>query len=33
MAGNVIAAIPLLIMFVFGMKSYISGITTGAVKL
>ncbi len=33
MAGNVMASIPLLIMFIFGMKYFISGITTGAVKL
>lgn len=33
MAGNVIASIPLLIMFIFGMRSFISGITSGAVKL
>ncbi len=33
MAGNVIAAVPLLIMLIFGMKSFISGITSGAVKL
>ncbi|MGI6379667.1 MAG: carbohydrate ABC transporter permease [Anaerolineae bacterium] len=33
MAGNVIASIPLLIMFFFGMRSFISGITSGAVKL
>lgn len=33
MAGNVMASIPLLVMFIFGMKYFISGITTGAVKL
>ena len=33
MAGNVIASFPLLIMFIFGMKHFISGITSGAIKL
>jgi len=33
MAGNVIASIPLLIMFIFGMKYFVSGIMSGAVKL
>ena len=33
MAGSVLASIPLLIMFFFGMRSFISGITSGAVKL
>ena len=33
MAGNVLASIPLLIMFIFGMRHFISGITSGAVKL
>lgn len=33
MAGNVIASIPLLLMFIFGMRSFMSGITSGALKL
>ena len=32
MAANVIASIPLLILFLFGMKYFVSGITSGAVK-
>ena len=32
MAANVIASIPLLILFLFGMKYFIRGITSGAVK-
>jgi ABC-type glycerol-3-phosphate transport system permease component len=33
MAGSVLASIPLLIVFIFGMRNFISGITSGAVKL
>ena len=32
MAANVIASIPLLILFLFGMKYFIRGITSGAIK-
>ena len=32
MAGFVIGSIPLIIVFAFGMKYYIQGITQGAVK-
>ncbi|GGD84575.1 carbohydrate ABC transporter permease [Paenibacillus nasutitermitis] len=32
MAGYVLSTIPLILVFIFGMKYYISGITSGAVK-
>jgi len=32
MASYVIATIPLLVLFVFGMRYYIQGITSGAIK-
>ncbi len=33
MAANVIAALPIVLLFLFSMKTFISGITSGAVKL
>lgn len=33
MAGSVIAAIPMVIVFVFAMRSFIQGLSTGAIKL
>lgn len=33
MAGSVIAAIPMVILFVFAMRSFIQGLSTGAIKL
>ena len=32
MAGYVLSSLPLLLLFSFGMKYYVSGITSGAVK-
>jgi ABC-type glycerol-3-phosphate transport system permease component len=33
MAGYVIAAIPLLIVFLISMRSFVSGLTSGAIKV
>lgn len=33
MAGSVIASIPLIIIFIIGMRSFIDGLSTGAIKL
>ena len=33
MAGSVIAAIPLILIFVVGMRSFIDGLFSGAIKL
>ncbi|WP_308635447.1 carbohydrate ABC transporter permease [Paenibacillus silvisoli] len=33
MAGYVIASIPLLLLFVFGMRQFVAGLTGGAIKL
>jgi len=32
MAAYVIASVPLMIMFLFGMKYFVQGITSGAIK-
>jgi ABC-type glycerol-3-phosphate transport system permease component len=32
MAAYVVASVPLLIVFLFGMKYFIQGITSGAIK-
>jgi ABC-type glycerol-3-phosphate transport system permease component len=33
MAGSVIASLPLIVIFVVGMRSFIDGLSTGAIKL
>ena len=31
-AGYVFASLPMLLLFIFGMKYYVSGMTSGAIK-
>jgi ABC-type glycerol-3-phosphate transport system permease component len=33
MAGSVIAAIPMIIIFLIGMRAFIDGLSTGAIKM
>jgi len=33
MAGYTIAALPLLVLFAFGMRQFVAGLTAGALKL